>query len=66
MLAFGEERDALLAKVVCQSSERRNLVVAMFAEYGDHMDRDWLTRLALVPGLTEDDWRLTAYAAARL
>lgn len=66
VLAFGEDRDALLAKVVCQSSERRNLVVAMFAEYGDHLDRDWLTRLALVPGLTEDDWRLTAYAAARL
>jgi hypothetical protein len=66
VLAFGEDRDALLAKVVCQSPERRNLVVAMFAEYGDHMDRDWLTRLALAPGLAEDDWRLTAYAAARL
>jgi hypothetical protein len=66
VLAFGEDRDALLAKVVCQSPERRNLVVAMFAEYGGRLDRDWLTRLALAPGLNEDDWKLTAYAAARL
>jgi hypothetical protein len=38
----------------------------MFAEYGGRLDRDWLTRLALAPGLNEDDWKLTAYAAARL
>lgn len=66
VLGFGEERDALLAKVVCQSRARRNLVVAMFAEYGGNLDRDWLTRLALMPGLDHDDQKLTAYAAARL
>lgn len=66
VLGFGEERDALLAKVACQSRARRNLVVAMFAEYGGNLDRDWLTRLALMPGLNDDDQQLTAYAAARL
>jgi hypothetical protein len=54
VLAYGEERDAALLKVFCQSAVRRELLIQSLGKWGDDLDEGLLKRMAATPQLTQE------------
>jgi hypothetical protein len=62
--ASGDNRDAVLNKVACQSETRRHLLIATLGQWGGSLDVKWLATIAAMPKLSEDDRMLVGQALA--
>jgi hypothetical protein len=64
VLAYGEERDAALLKVFCQSAVRRELLIQSLGKWGDDLDEGLLERMAATPQLTQEQRDMLGMAVA--
>lgn len=63
---YGDERDAALEKIACQSAPRRELLIDTLGRWGDSLDEHWFAAIAAMPTISDDERELVAKAVARL
>ncbi len=64
--SFGDERDAVLKKVACQSDARRHLLIVTLGHWGGSLADDELSQIAARPGVDDDERIFIGQAFARL
>ncbi len=64
--AYGEERDAALAKAFCDGGLRRWRLLRAFAQHGEDGDREFLEQVAATKGLTLRERDLLGSAVAQI
>lgn len=64
--SYGDDRNAVLDAAFCSGGDRRLALIAMLGDWGGILDEDYLARLIVSPGLSEEDQTALIDAVAAL